>query len=236
MSFVLLGILNSQAAAGGFAATYRLQTLGGVSFDEYLGVALDAENNLYAMGGTNSTGAGSQDFLLVKYDTTGSIVWQRVLGTSGFDFRGGVVTDSGNNVYFIGRNGDNKAQLAKYNSSGTLVWQRELDGGSSDQGQAIAIDSADNVYVGGQAETGSSGFADFLIAKYNSSGTIQWQRYLGSSNSENVQGLTIDSADNVYAIGATLIGSDDHFLLAMAKDFRRCWQFRRYCGSYGLSR
>ena len=40
-----------------------------------------------------------------------------------------------------------------------------------------------------------------LIAKYNSSGTYQWQRTLGGTSDDEGHGIAIDSSDNVYVTG-----------------------------------
>ena len=54
---------------------------------------------------------------------------------------------------------------------------------------------------------------EMLIAKYNSSGVIQWQRYLGGSNRDEGQGIAVDSSGNVYVVG-TIISSGGDFIIA----------------------
>jgi len=205
MSFILLGILNSQASGGGL--TYWLSTLGGASGDQGQSVAIDSDNNLYVLGFQASTGAGSNDFLLAKYNSSGTVQWQRILGGASNDRGYSVAIDSSDNVCVFGYTSSTGAGaqdflLAKYNSSGTIQWQRILGGASNDIGYSVAIDSSDNVYVLGY--TGSAGAgSDFLLAKYNSSGTIQWQRILGGAGSDYGQSVAIDSSDNVYVFGST---------------------------------
>jgi len=111
--------------------------------------------------------------------------------------------------------------LAKYNSSGTIQWQRSLGGASTEEGFAVAIDSADNIYVCGYTSSTGEGSSDFLAAKYDSSGTIQWQRTLGGSGTDQGRGLAIDSLDNVYLFGytnSTGAGAVDFLLAALPND------------------
>jgi len=216
MSFILLGILNSQAS--GAAVSYWLATLGGAGTDQGTSIATDSAGNSYALGETTSTGEGYRDFLLAKYDSAGTVQWQRTLGGSDYDDADAVAVDSSDNVYVLGNTGSSGAGsrdflLAKYNSSGTIQWQRTLGGSDNDFGFGIATDSSNNVYVFGYS---GAGFTDALLAKYNSSGTIQWQRTLGGGNSERGWAVAVDSSDNLYIVGSTRSagGPDDDLLIA----------------------
>ncbi len=60
-----------------------------------------------------------------------------------------------------------------------------------------------------------------MLAKYNSSGTIQWQRTLGGTVQDNGISLAIDSSDNLYALGLTRSageGGNDIFLAKVPND------------------
>ena len=202
------------------------RVLGGASLDRGSSVAIDSADNVYVLGHTGSTGAGSNDFLIAKYNSSGTIQWQRVLGGVGEDAGLSVATDSYNNLYVLGYTVSTGAGvadflLAKYDSSGSIQWQRTLGGASYDIGTSVAIDSADNVYVLGRTDSTGAGSYDFLIAKYNSSGTIQWQRVLGGASNDRGTSVSIGSSDNVYVLGytsSTGAGSDDFLLGSLPND------------------
>ena len=81
----------------------------------------------------------------------------------------------GTNV--ISGTGTREMSLAKFNSSGTLVWERELTStGNNTYGVSLAVDSSDNPVITGYTNALGQGGTDIIIAKYNSSGTIQWQK------------------------------------------------------------
>ena len=175
MSFTLLGILNAQAAGGGII--YWLATLGGVSGDEGNSTAIDSADNVYMFGYTGSTGAGRNDFLLAKYNSAGTIQWQRILGGSSDEEGYSVAIDSADNVYVLGRTdstgaGNHDFLLAKYNSAGTIQWQRVLGGASIEEGYSVAIDSADNVCMLGKTTSTGAGSSDFLLAKLPNDGSL----------------------------------------------------------------
>jgi uncharacterized delta-60 repeat protein len=198
------------------------RSLGGVSGDRGYSLDVDSTGNVYVFGQTASTGAGGTDFLLAKYNSLGTIQWQRTLGGASNEFGYSVTIDSSDNVYVLGRTfstgaGSYDFLLAKYNSSGTIQWQRVLGGASSDTGNSVATDSSDNVYVFGETGSAGAGSEDFLLAKYDSAGTIQWQRTLGGAAGETGYSVIIDSADDVYVIGRTTSAGAGSFDFLLAK-------------------
>jgi hypothetical protein len=94
-------------------------------------------------------------------------------------------------------------------------------------GLAMAKDSSDNVYLGGGTiddidfgngviltTPGGSNLHQFFIVKYNSAGDAQWVKTTEGDVGpvgyyQKVQGLYIDSSDNIYATGIT--GNDLNF-------------------------
>jgi uncharacterized delta-60 repeat protein len=184
------------------------RTLGGASNDIANGIAVDGSGNVYVTGYTDSSGAGGQDVLIAKYNTSGGIDWQRTLGGALSDFGYGIAVDGSGNVYVTGYTGSSGAGvqdvlIAKYNTSGAIQWQRTLGGTSVDTVNAIAVDGSGNVYITGSTFSSGAGNYDILIAKYNTSGTIQWQRTLGGASSDQGYGIAVDGSGNLYIIGST---------------------------------
>ena len=184
------------------------RTLGSSNIDYFYGVAVDSSDNIICVGSTRSDGAGSYDGLIAKYNSSGTLQWDRTLGDWGTEFFYGVAVDSSDNIICVGQTnsdgaGDYDGLIAKYNSSGTLQWDRTLGGGDTEYFQAIAVDSADNYVCAGHTRSDGAGVEDGLIAKYNSSGTLQWDRTLGGGNSDYFYGVTVDSSDNIICAGIT---------------------------------
>jgi uncharacterized delta-60 repeat protein len=221
--------LSSQyETSSGFTTKSWTQQLGTSSGDVGTGVTVDSSNNIYVTGRTTGgldekTNSGSFDLFLVKYNSSGTKQWTQQLGTSGIDYGNGVTVDSSGNIYVTGHtegvldsntnSGGRDIFLVKYNSSGAKQWTQQLGSSSHESGESIAVDSSNNIYVAGYAEGGLdsntySGSKDIILVKYNSSGTKQWTKQLGTSGENNGQGVVVDSSDNIYVTGYTQNGLD----------------------------
>ena len=113
----------------------------------------------------------------------------------------------------------NSAFVVKYNSVGTVQWRAYVDIGSSVEiGYNVRVDSTSNVYLVGVTGAGtaivynsnatSSGLTipptSAFIAKWNSSGTVQWRAYVdGATTADTSYGITTDTNQNVYLTGTT---------------------------------
>ena len=195
-------------ASGGVQGEFWINVFGGDANDYSYGVAIDSSDNIIVTGPTSSDGSGSVDVLIAKYNSSGGLQWEGTLGGAGSDDGWGVATDSSGDIIIIGRTNSDGAGgydllVAKYNSSGVLQWDRTLGGSLNDYGRAVDIDSSDNIIVTGYAYSDGAGSIDGLIAKYNSSGVLQWDRTLGGSDADIFVGVAIDSLDNIVAAGYT---------------------------------
>lgn len=193
------------------------------------GLHIDSSDNIYTVGlGTVST----YDNIVAKYNTSGTIQWKKVWGrTGGQDYYAfGATTDSSGNVYVVGQN---PGTIVKYNSSGTLQWQKNLDSiGNYSALYNVVADSSDNIYVSGTRAPTNNNQPPFtmLVAKYNSSGSLQWQRYYGSSNRGYATDLTIDASNNLYVVGLSNDAGDPYLMPILKINSSGSLQWQRKLG------
>lgn len=190
----------------------------GLRSDEVVGAASDSSGNVYAVCGIN---ASYYNGYLVKYNTSGTLQWQRTVATgSGSSYLRDVAVDSSGNVYVTGITSYGGATIrmfvAKYDSSGTNLWARELYSGSAPvYGYGLGLDSSGNVYVCGYY------LYDYIMcmAKWNSSGVIQWQRQLSGYSSRKSYGydVAVDSDGVPAFIGYSTNSSNSDQKYLMAK-------------------
>ena len=158
-------------------------------------VATDASGNVYVAGDTyggldGNTLTGTQDSFVTKYNSSGVKLYTRQLGVVGQNTLGNsVATDARENVYMAGATaggldgntltGTNDFFVTKYDSSGVKQYTRQLGvAGKETYGLSVATDARGNVYVAGYTNGGLdgntlTGFSDFFVTKYNSSGVKQ---------------------------------------------------------------
>ena len=181
----------------------------------------------YVCGSQYSNGQATFG-LAASYSNAGTVQWQYILnGNHPLDVAHGIDVDSSGNSYIAMTTVDQAntsstgMSLIKLNSSGALQWQRIIVTSSGDlEARDVALDSSGNAYICG-FQTGVSGQNDIMIiAKYNSSGTLQWQKVLqsnydvgGGSGDARGEGVAVDSNDNVYFSGSIISGSNDRSAL-----------------------
>ena len=214
-------------------------------------MSVDSSGNAYITGTTTSgldgnTNAGFGDMFLTKYNTGGTKQWTRQLGTSNNDLGNGVSVDSSGNAYVTGRtygglDGNTNAGsydmfLIKYNTGGTKQWTRQLGTSGSDGGYGVSVDSSGNAYVTGSTTGGldgntNAGDYDMFLTKYNTGGTKQWTKQLGTSSGDYGYDVAVDSSGSAYVTGYTYgdldgnanAGEYDMFLTKYDTDGTKLW-------------
>ena len=94
------------------------------------------------------------------------------------DYGGECAYDNAGNYYICGTTliggVTSDITLLKYSSAGVLIWSRQYNGpsNSNDEPQGgISVDNSGNIYLAGFSYSSSSNY-DYLLLKYNSSGTL----------------------------------------------------------------
>jgi hypothetical protein len=202
------------------------KTWGGSGSDSGYGVALDASGNAFITGYTRSYGAGSYDTFLLKYDSSGNLLWNKTWGGSGSDSGYGVALDDSGNALITGETnsygaGNSDDFLLKYDSSGNLLWYKTWGGSGSDSGYGVALDDSGNALITGETNSYGAGSYDTFLLKYDSSGNLLWYKTWGGSGSDYGEGIALDASGNAFITGYTDsygAGNYDVFLLKYGVD------------------
>ncbi len=179
--------------------------LGGDEWGE--DIAVDASGSVYVTG--NSFDGAGYNWLIVKYDADGNLIWWQPYDTgNGDDIACAVDVDNAGNVYVVGYTPDNTIhdwRYIKYDTDGYLLWDKTRDWGPDvDQGcHDVVVDTAGGyLYMTGDY-IGSSGTWDYLTVKCDLDGNYVsengWSGGTGVDN--NGWCITRDNAGNIYVSG-----------------------------------
>ncbi|SCY90360.1 DUF7948 domain-containing protein [Flavobacterium caeni] len=153
---------------------------GGLGTEVGTSVVVDASNNIYLSGYTNSDtniafggyqnslASGNYDAFLAKFNASGTLLWATYYGGTGTDKGNAVALDPSGNVYMAGmtssgtgiasagaQQGSNAglddAFLVKFDPDGNRLWATYFGGEYFDEGYSCAVDNAGNVYMSGFA-------------------------------------------------------------------------------------
>lgn len=177
----------------------------------------------------NSRGEG--DYWLVKTDEDGTIEWQKTIGGSGseFDMMAIPCMDGG---YFVG--GSSRSPISgektenfrgfsalnadfwvlKLDENRNIEWQRTIGGEDEDLFKTVCQTNDGGFLIGGRSrsnigfeksENSRGNSHDLWILKLNPQGDIEWQKTIGSTDTDLLSDMLI-TQENDILIGGTSAG------------------------------
>jgi hypothetical protein len=198
------------------------RTWGGPDSDESLAVAAAPDGSAYIAGTATSFGPSSSGLFVVKFDSLGNLIWQRI-----FDGAAGnaVAVGPEGSVYAAGTTprpdviGNFDVIALKITPNGDLVWQRTYSAGEVvDPRGGMTIASDGSVYMAGAIQTVRR-TADIaaLIVKLSTNGDLLFDRQFDGRSSEVATGVAVAPDDGtIYVAGTTTsfgAGFQDAFVL-----------------------
>jgi hypothetical protein len=187
-----------------WASTYYVYN--GNAEDRGLDITLDNSGNSYITGyGYDANGI--QVIVTQQYSTSGACVWTNTESGSGGDARGHrVAIDHNGNILITGyitASYSYDMVLLKYDNLGSKIFQRQAGGVYEDKAWGIAVDELDNILISGYT-TNPDNNTDAYLVKFDSSGSMIWERSFDGGNSEDkAWGIAVDEDNCVYITGNT---------------------------------
>jgi len=210
--------------------------IGGSNLDYGRSIKEVSNGNFISCGNTFSSSIYGSDFeqeavsygdaWIVKVNTTGGIIWKKILGGSysdifrsiiqtvdgGFAVLGDTSSSDGDIDY---NNGGNDLWIVKLDETGEIEWQKCLGGSGDEYGYSI-YETSDGGYLlcchsdsddGDVSGTHDTYYGDMWMVKLESNGTIEWQKALDGS-SVDVAYSGQETSDGGYIVAGMIESSD----------------------------
>jgi len=164
-------------------------------------VVIEMSNGDLAMGAsTRGFGAVDEDFYVVKTDSNGETIFQRIWGTGGSDEVYDMYENSNGNIILTGHYSNGfSIYIAEMDSNSNIVWQATPYGAKT-HGVKVIKPTLDGgfIVVGSEDTTNPYMQYDILVVKADGSGNFEWSRLfgLGNSPSQNDYGLAVACLDD----------------------------------------
>jgi len=162
-----------------------------------------SDDSVYVTGLTVNNGT---DAVLLKFDASGNLLWQRTWGGVDGEESEAVAATPDGSVYIAGQSTSfgpsGSLFVVKFDSAGTLLWQKVWDGSSGFEAVAVAPDGS--VYAAGTTPRDAT-FSQFsLVAiRLTPDGSLVWQQtYAAGDIADARGGMTVAPDGSIYFAGA----------------------------------
>lgn len=181
-------------------------------------IAVDSSGNVY-VGGYSDTASLGRTYLVVKYSSSGTPLWQArySTGTPSTTIEAVSIALYQNSFLYVTGYAVFAATYydyvtIKYNAAGVQQWVTPYHNGT-DVATKLVLDAAGNAYVTGSSSSATNG-EDILTVKYNPAGAQQWTARWDGAAHNNDQGrdIAVDGSGNVFVTGRayTSANNDDY--------------------------
>jgi hypothetical protein len=217
---------------------------GGTSTDYAYSITVDANGNSFITGYfdspsiifgsttlTNADNTGNTgDIFIVKYNTSGNVLWAKRSGETYADWGHSVTADASGDLYLTGyfyspaitfgsitlTNADNTGGtcdvfIAKYDATGNVIWANSTGGAAHDYGYSITVDENGNPFITGYFMSSTitfgsitltnAGGTDIFVVKYDNLGSVLWAKSAGGPYAEYDFSICVDANGNSYTTG-----------------------------------
>ena len=193
---------------------------------------------------------GEADIWVVKCDSSGTILWEKSLGSASEEAPWGIIKTSDNGYLAYGNTwgtggdvsnhyGESDAWLVKLDSIGNIEWEKNYGGSLRDSPRSVVEAEVGGYLFSGMAESNdfdvdsNYGGQDVWVVKVDTSGQIEWEKNFGGSLNDSGTGVAITEDGNYAVLGNSSSndidvtinhGAQDLWLLNVAQNGQMEWE------------
>lgn len=199
--FAIIGNTSSFGLTSDDVYLLKLNSNGSVVWSKTFGGTLDEEGNsmlqtangdFIIAGATNSV-ANEKKVLLIRTNSTGTIIWNKVIAVS-YEEKAYSIIETSTGDLVIGGYTTAGVYLLKMNSSGTLLWEKSYGNNNSNEICYQVIETSNGDYV--MAGKSDSVTQNLFLLRTDLNGNLLWTKSYGSCIGMSV----LQTADSGFLI------------------------------------
>jgi len=209
------------------------KAVGGTGYDnlEYM---IKTSDGGYLLGGcTFGFGATNADLFIVKLNSSGSLVWAKVIGGSNGEHIKSLFEASDNSIIIagetdswgLGAGSSSNIFILKFTSTGSYVWAKVIGGTNADVGESVIQTLDGNFALAGY--TSYTGGRDLFLMKFTSAGVISWFKTVGAASTYDYGFSLVQTYDSSFVVAGYTssygAGSKDLFLVKFTRTGSLSW-------------
>ncbi|MEM2099232.1 MAG: hypothetical protein QXU99_05780 [Candidatus Bathyarchaeia archaeon] len=228
--FVLVGLTASFGNGGSDVWVIKLVEDGSIVWNKTYGWQMDdaarsvapaGDGGFIVAGYTNSTGQGDYDFLALKLNSEGEMLWNETYGGSQSE-KAYAITAVQSGYVIAGDTrskgeGDSDAWVIKIDAYGNLLWEMSTGGADFDQPTCITPSAYGGLLVGGFTFSFGNGERDFWLFKVNDEGNVLWSSTIGRTKFEEAYAVVEVTETEFVMVGWTNSIGAGHYDFYIAK-------------------
>lgn len=222
--FILLLFSRLQAQTTSYLQWQK--TFGGTAYDTTNSIQQTSDGGYIVGGYTNSNDRdisgnhGGADVWLMKLSSSGTLLWQQVLGGSHTDHLtsvqqisdGGYIlagTSASTDGDFVVNKGSHDVWVIRLKSNGNLRWKKNLGGSNWDRVHQIRQTTDGGFILAGGTNSNDGdislnrGDSDAWVVKLNSSGDISWSKTFGGTATDEAYAVQQTNEGDFIVAGIT---------------------------------
>ena len=144
---------------------------GGPGSDSMVSIASTTDGGFIVGGVTDSWGAGSLDFWILKLDALGAVQWERIAGTPAYEFLRAIVQTSDGGYAAVGETDESYGWALKLDSQGNVVSSTRMAGKGSIANLWSVVATPDGGFIAGGSGS--------VLVRFTASGAVAWKKTYG---------------------------------------------------------
>lgn len=214
--FIMAGYTESFGAGNGDLLLIKtdesgnpvwMETFGGTGYEIGLCIRKTSDLGFIIAGRTASYGAGNQDILLIKTDSSGALAWAKTYGGPDNDY-GYTVLETPSGFLLAGVSlgfgaGAGDVVAIRTDFSGNIIQSKTLGGDAADGASYMVATSDGNYLISGNTNSFGDGSSDCYLLKINDTLDLLWSSSYGGSDFDYASTVAETEDDGIIIAGQT---------------------------------